>query len=63
MGNAPAVTIIILNWNGLADTRECLHSLQAAPYSAMRVIVVDNGSKGDEATTLEREFSSFIDVL
>jgi len=63
MGNAPTVTIIILNWNGLADTRECLHSLQAASYADMRVIVIDNGSKGDEAATLEREFSDFIDVL
>ena len=63
MGNAPNVSIVILNWNGLADTRECLHSLQAAHYSAMRVIVVDNGSKDDEASALEREFSGFIDVL
>ena len=63
MGNPPTVAVIILNWNGLADTRECLQSLQAARYSAMRVIVVDNGSKGDDATTLEREFSGFIDVL
>ena len=63
MGNAPTVAVIILNWNGLADTRECLHSLQVARYPAMRVIVLDNGSKGDEATTLESEFSAFIDVL
>ncbi len=63
MGNAPSVTVIILNWNGLADTRECLHSLQAAHYPAMRVIVVDNGSKGDEAAKLEAGFSGFIDVL
>ncbi len=63
MANAPTVAVIILNWNGLADTRECLQSLQAARYPAMRIIVVDNGSKGDEATALEREFSGFIDVL
>ncbi|HEY5625424.1 MAG TPA: glycosyltransferase family 2 protein [Dehalococcoidia bacterium] len=62
MGNAPSVSVVILNWNGLADTRECLHSLQAVRYSAMRVIVVDNGSQDDEASTLEREFSGFIDV-
>ena len=63
MANAPSVTVVVLNWNGLADTRECLLSLQAARYPAMRVIVVDNGSKGDEATTLEREFSAFIELL
>ncbi len=63
MGNAPSVSVVVLNWNGLADTRECLHSLQAARYPAMRVIVVDNGSRDDEATTLERELGGFIEVL
>ena len=42
MGNAPTVTIIILNWNGLADTRECLHSLQAASDADMRGSGSDN---------------------
>ena len=63
MGNVPSVSVVVLNWNGLADTRECLHSLQTVRYPAMRVIVVDNGSGGDEATKLEAEFSAFIDVL
>lgn len=63
MGNAPSVSVVVLNWNGIADTRECLHSLQAARYAAMRVTVVDNGSQDEEATTLEREFAGFIDVL
>ena len=61
--SSTAVTVIVLNWNGLADTRECLHSLQAVRYPAMRVIVVDNGSKGDEASKLESEFKGFIEVL
>jgi GT2 family glycosyltransferase len=59
----PLVSIVVLNWNGLADTRECLHSLQAARYPAMRVIVVDNGSKHDEASQLEAEFRGFIELL
>lgn len=63
MGEDPTVTIVVLNWNGLADTRECLHSLQAVQYSAMRVLVVDNGSASDEATALESELGDFIEVL
>ncbi|HUF54170.1 MAG TPA: glycosyltransferase family 2 protein [Dehalococcoidia bacterium] len=63
MGQPPNVTIVILNWNGLADTRECLHSLQAVRYGAMRVLVVDNGSRRDEASDLESEFGSFIEVM
>ena len=61
--NKPLVTVVVLNWNGLADTRECLHSLQAVEYDAMRVLVVDNGSRDDEASLLEREFQGFIEVL
>jgi len=38
------VTIIILNWNGLADTLECLESLADLDYPAYEVVVVDNGS-------------------
>jgi GT2 family glycosyltransferase len=63
MGDSPTVTIVVLNWNGLADTRECLHSLQAVQYPAMRTLVVDNGSDDDEASKLEAEFSDFIEVL
>ncbi len=59
----PFVSIVVVNWNGLEDTRECLRSLMAAPYPARRIIVVDNGSQGDEAGALEREFGGDIVVL
>jgi cellulose synthase/poly-beta-1,6-N-acetylglucosamine synthase-like glycosyltransferase len=38
----PRVTIIILNWNGLEDTVECLESLKKITYPNYEVIVVDN---------------------
>jgi GT2 family glycosyltransferase len=47
------VFIIILNWNGLEDTIECLESLRKIPYPNYEVIVVDNGSKGNDAQVLE----------
>src|SRR2546425_1011353 len=28
----PSITTVILNWNGLADTRECLQSLRSIGY-------------------------------
>ncbi len=40
----PLVYIIILNWNGWADTIECLESVFRSNYSRFRVIVCDNGS-------------------
>lgn len=59
----PSVSIVLLNWNGLSDTRECLESLQHASYSNLRVVVVDNGSANDEAATLLSEFGDFIDLV
>lgn len=38
------VFIIILNWNGLRDTIECLDSLRKIDYTNFEVIVVDNAS-------------------
>jgi cellulose synthase/poly-beta-1,6-N-acetylglucosamine synthase-like glycosyltransferase len=43
---SPKVSIIILNWNGLEDTIECLESLKKITYLNYEVIVVDNGSPG-----------------
>ncbi|MDO8477681.1 MAG: glycosyltransferase family 2 protein [Candidatus Rokubacteria bacterium] len=40
----PKVFIIILNWNGLRDTLECLESVERLEYPAKTVVVVDNGS-------------------
>ena len=43
----PQVSVIILNWNGVEDTMECLESLQRITYSNYEVIVVDNASDGE----------------
>ena len=63
MSEAPSVFTVILNWNGLADTRECLATLREATYQRNRVVVVDNGSQTDEAGALEGEFGDFIRVI
>lgn len=39
--------IIILNWNGWNDTKECLESVYNSSFSNFTVILVDNGSKDD----------------
>ena len=38
------VAVVVLHYNGLPDTLQCLESLRAAAGSDCRVIVVDNGS-------------------
>jgi GT2 family glycosyltransferase len=51
------VYIIVLNWNGFADTSACLSSLRHLHYSDYEVIVVDNGSTDDSVSQLRNEFS------
>jgi GT2 family glycosyltransferase len=43
----PAVTCIILNWNGWQDTIECLGALKQCTYTNLSTVVVDNGSTND----------------
>jgi GT2 family glycosyltransferase len=52
----PKVFIVILNWNGVHDTLECLDSLARLAYPAFEVIVVDNGSADDSVATIRRRF-------
>ena len=42
----PAVSVIVLNWNGKDHLRECLRSLEALDYPEERleILVLDNGS-------------------
>ena len=59
----PKVAIVILNWNGLADTNECLESLKEITYPGYQVILVDNGSDGDDARVLRDTFGDYIHVI
>lgn len=61
--STPFVGIIVLNWNGLADTRECLQSLFQMAGPARRIYVVDNGSGDDSVEALHREFSERIVLI
>ena len=56
--DAPSIFIILLNWNGLADTLDCLRSLEELAYPNAHVVVVDNGSVNDEAARIELAYPS-----
>lgn len=43
----PAATIVVLTWNGTADTVACLRSLCPQLRGGDRIVVVDNGSADD----------------
>lgn len=49
------LSIITINYNGLKDTCELIESLPLGNYS-MEVIVVDNASKEDEASIIEKRY-------
>jgi GT2 family glycosyltransferase len=53
------VVIVLVNWNGLQDTLECLASLQRQSYRDWTAIVVDNDSRDDPSEIVTR----FPDVL
>ena len=53
--DAPAVVIVLLNWNGWRDTHACLGSLAGLDYPNYEVVVVDNASTdGSEAELRKR---------
>ena len=61
--NHSKVSVIILNWNGLHDTIECLESLRNITYPAYDVVVVDNDSKGDDVRVLREKFGDYVHLI
>jgi GT2 family glycosyltransferase len=50
----PAVSIIVLNYNGREDTLACLRSLEHLTYPNVNVIVVDNDSSDGSVETFKK---------
>jgi GT2 family glycosyltransferase len=48
----PHVVAVVLNWNNLPDTLECVDSLQRSDYSNLAILLVDNDSREDPSTVL-----------
>lgn len=59
----PRVSVIIVNWNNFKDTAECLESLRKVTYPNFEVVVIDNGSVGDDASLLRQGFGGFVKVI
>lgn len=56
MADNARVSIIILNYNGLAYLKDCLTSLKAQTYPNFRIIVCDNASKDGSVEFLTKNF-------
>lgn len=53
----PRVTIVILNWNTFAVTRDCLMSLDQVDYPNRATLLVDNGSSDGSPDKLAAQFA------
>ena len=53
---SPLVIAIVLNWNNLADTLECVESLRCSDYSNLAIWVVDNDSDDDPTPELRAKY-------
>ncbi len=60
----PKVSIVLVNYNGFEDTKDCLKSLLNIYYNNFEVIVVDNGSakcSSDDTLSFIKENSVYIE--
>jgi GT2 family glycosyltransferase len=54
---SPLVVVIILNWNNLPDTLECVESVRGSDYPNLAVLVVDNDSDENPTPALSARYS------
>lgn len=53
--DSPKVVVIIVIWNGIEDTLECLRSLELDLYPNKEIIIVDNASTDGSAARIRKE--------
>ncbi|WP_395143690.1 glycosyltransferase family 2 protein [Armatimonas sp.] len=56
MDNIPKIAIVVVCYNGVADTRECLESLRALTYPNYFTVLVDNASLDSTAEIVRAQF-------
>ncbi len=62
-GCGPAVSAVTVNWNGLPDTIACVQSLLSQSVRLAKIVVVDNGSEGNDAEMLLSRFGAQVTVV
>jgi GT2 family glycosyltransferase len=54
----PRIVAVVPNWNGKADTLECLQSLNQQSYKNLEIVIVDNGSQDGSVEAISAQFSA-----
>jgi GT2 family glycosyltransferase/2-polyprenyl-3-methyl-5-hydroxy-6-metoxy-1,4-benzoquinol methylase len=52
----PKVSVVILNWNGMKDTLECLSTVRQLDYPNYEIIIVDNGSNDGSVDAISKQY-------
>jgi hypothetical protein len=60
VASQPKVIIIVLAWNRLSDTLECLESIRKIEYRNYQIMVVDNGSTDGSADAIAARYPEII---
>lgn len=55
-GSYDVIAVVILNWNSGNDILNCIYSVIASDYSALNIIVVDNGSIDGSSDVIRSQF-------
>lgn len=50
------ISIVIINWNGLNDLKDCLPSLRKVKYPKTEIVLVDHGSKDGSIEYVKKNF-------
>ncbi|MCG8431213.1 MAG: glycosyltransferase family 2 protein, partial [Candidatus Omnitrophica bacterium] len=56
----PKISVILVNYYGDEDTRECIRSLRGVDYEGFEIVVVNNGSGTDEMEKIRAEFPDVV---
>jgi GT2 family glycosyltransferase len=59
---AARTLVVVLNYNGIADTLACLDSLRAQTCPGLAILVIDNGSRADDLGHIAAHFPE-VDVV
>jgi len=59
----PKVCLLVLNWNGLRDTEECIDSLLKINYNNSEIVIIDNGSKDGSVDFFRKKYDNKIKII
>lgn len=54
----PKVVVVVLTWNKLSDTLECLDSLVEQNYSDFEILIVDNASNDETVDVIKSKYKN-----